>query len=78
MTYCYCSRCELNFTSLTSFDKHLGRLVQNVGYQHLAPEDCGLVRTDRGISLPPPVRPLRTEEWAEIFKKEQACPTEEG
>lgn len=68
----FCSRCQVNFTSITAFDKHLGHLEQGVGYQHLAPEECGLVRTSRGISLPPPLRPLRTEEWAEIFKKEEA------
>lgn len=66
----YCSRCELNFTSLTAFDKHLGKL-QDEDYEHKAPEDCGLVRGQRGISLPPPMRRLSSDEWHGIFKKEE-------
>jgi len=69
MSWCYCPKCDLTFTALAGFDRHLKASFPD-GYIHLAPEDCGLVRTDRGISLPPPVRPLRTEEWAEIFHKE--------
>ena len=66
----YCSQCELNFTSLTAFDKHLGSLVQDVGYEHKSPEDCGLIRGPRGISLPPPMRKLTGDEWRGIFRKE--------
>ena len=74
MTYCYCPVCDLNFTSLSSYDKHLGKLIPDTypGYEHKNPEDCGLVRTDRGISLPPPMRKLTTEEWNDIYRKEVA------
>lgn len=70
MTYCFCARCKINFTSESSFEKHLKPNFPN-GYIHLSPEECGLVETPRGISLPPPVRPIKKDEWAEIFKKEE-------
>lgn len=65
----YCARCQVNFTSISAFDKHLGSLLPD-GYEHKAPEDCGLVRGQRGISLPPPMRRLNQDEWRGIFSKE--------
>src|ERR1700739_1034242 len=38
----HCSRCCLTFTSLTAFDRHLGKLIPGLAYSHQRPEDCGL------------------------------------
>ena len=65
-----CAKCKIFFTSQTAFDLHLGKLIQGEGYEHLAPQDCGLHETARGWSLPPPMRPLTRDEWDGIFRKE--------
>ena len=55
MAQCECSVCNLIFTGLTAFDKHLGRLTET-GFEHLKPSECGLVvrKKDGKVSLPPP------------------------
>lgn len=70
MSRCYCSVCDLIFSSVSSFDLHLGSIVREKGmYEHKKPEDCGLHETARGWSLPPPMRPLTRDEWDGIFRK---------
>lgn len=54
MSKCVCARCDITFTSLTAFDKHLGKLIPGAGYEHRSPEEAGLlVRDDGRVSLPP-------------------------
>ena len=54
MAQAECAKCKIVFTSLGAFDKHLGKLTES-GYEHLKPEDCGLVVKENGkVSLPAP------------------------
>ena len=73
MSRCYCPVCDLTFSSVSSYDLHLGSIVPEKGmYEHKNPRDCGLHETARGWSLPPPMRPLTRDEWQGIFHKEES------
>ena len=47
----HCRVCCETYTSLSAYDKHLH--LKDGAYEHRSPEDCGLIRSTRGISLPP-------------------------